>query len=545
MEEEGEKRSEKKGWKDYKKESSEQREPLKKVQIIAKSYYARKDVQQAIFEFCKNRETVPRYLEGFGKRPDMLDYPNDILGLARKGATSFHCSEELWQNPLEISTDLSQEQLNEIKIGWDFLIDIDSKYLDYSKIAAKLIIKALEHHGITHIGLKFSGSKGFHLIVPFKAFPQQIEIRGEIKQTKNMFPEWARYVAEYVNDIIQQKLTEEILELSNQEDIEKKGKDLYEILYKPTGEKAEKRRIVRFVCPNFKCRAVVNSTTKSNRKTLRCPSCNGDLEKIDEKEFYTALSNNDNSEKNPDLFEKKATTKGLIDSVDIVLVSSRHLFRAPYSLHEKTSLASAVVERDEIENFKPSDADPLKIKVKPFYPEGLEENEAKELLMQSIDWAEKNNRIETKKFTGKSIDLKGLTITEDMFPPIIKKLMLGIKDDGRKRALSILVAFFSFLEFPQEYIEEKLREWNKRNYKPLKDGYLKAQIVWSIRNKRMPPNYDKPIYKEFNATELLDPQFKGIKNPVNYTVREAMRNRGRTGGEYENKNKSSNAKTKP
>ena len=541
MEKEGEKGINKKEWKDYKKEPLEQREPPKKVQIIAKSYYARKDVQQAIFEFCKNRETVPRYLEGFGKRPDMLDYPNDILGLARKGATSFHCSEELWQNPLEISTDLSQEQLNQIKIGWDFLIDIDSKYLDYSKIAAKLIIKALEHHGINHIGLKFSGSKGFHLIVPFKAFPKEVEIRGEMIQTKNMFPEWARYVAEYVNDIIQQKLTEGILELSNQEDIQKKGKEIYEILYKPTGEKAEKRRVVKFVCPNFKCRAVVNSTTKSNRKTLRCPGCNGDLEKIEEREFYLAISNNDSSEKSPDLFIKKATSKGLIDSVDIVLVSSRHLFRAPYSLHEKTSLSSAVVEKDEIENFKPSDADPLKIRVKSFYPEGLEEGEAKELLMQSIDWAEKNNKIETKKFTGTSIDLKGLTITEDMFPPIIKKLMLGIKDDGRKRALSILVAFFSFLEFPQEYIEEKLREWNKRNYKPLKDGYLKAQIVWSIRNKRMPPNYDKPIYKEFNATEPLDPNLKTLKNPVNYTIREAMRSRGR----MDNKSKSPNIKTKP
>lgn len=537
MEKEGEKQSNKKEWKDYKKEPQEQREPLKKVQIVAKSYYARKDVQQAIFEFCKNRETVPRYLEGFGKRPDMLDYPNDILGLARKGATSFHCSEELWSNPLEISTDKTQEEMNKIKIGWDFLIDIDSKYLDYSKVAAKLIVKALERHGITHIGIKFSGSKGFHLIVPFKAFPK--EVSGI--QTKDMFPEWARYIAAYVKEIIQDKLTQEILNISNQEDIEKKGKELYEILYKPTGEKAEKRRIIEFVCPNFKCRAKVNSTTKSNRKTLRCPGCNGDLEKIGEKELYVALSNNDNSQKNPDLFEKKATTESLIDSADIILVSSRHLFRAPYSLHEKTSLSSAVVEKEEIENFKPQDADPLKIKVKSFYPEGLEEGEAKDLLLQAIDWAKKNNKIETKKFTGTSIDLKGLTITEEMFPPIIRKLMLGIKDDGRKRALSILVAFFSFLEFPQEYIEEKLGEWNKRNYKPLKEGYLKAQIVWSMRNKRLPPNYDKPIYKEFNATELVDPQLKNLKNPVNYTIREAMRAKGRTG----NNNKSPNIKTKP
>ena len=43
-------------------------EELKKVQQIAQSYYSRKDVQQAIYDFCQKRETVPRYLEGFGKK---------------------------------------------------------------------------------------------------------------------------------------------------------------------------------------------------------------------------------------------------------------------------------------------------------------------------------------------------------------------------------------------------------------------------------------------------------------------------------------------
>ena len=57
----------------------------------------------------------------------------------------------------------------------------------------------------------------------------------------------------------------------------------------------------------------------------------------------------------------------------------------------------------------------------------------------------------------------------------------------------------------------------------------------------MPPNYDKPIYKEFNATEPLDPNLKTLKNPVNYTIREAMRSRGR----MDNKSKSPNIKTKP
>lgn len=495
-------------------------EPKKKVQIIAPAFYARKDVQKAIFEFCQHRETVPRYLEGFGKRPDKFDFPTDINNMAKRGATSFHCSEEIWDDPLKINTDMTPEQYNEIKTGWDFLIDIDSKYLDYSKIAAKLIIKALERHGIKNIGLKFSGSKGFHLIVPFKAFPK--ELGGE--QTKDKFPEWPRYIAGYIGELIHDQMTKEILEMSTQEEIEAKGKAVYEIIYKPTGEKAETKKIGKYVCPNLKCRAEVTSM-KSNRKQMICPSCNGKMNRTEEIEIYLA-QNGDTSQKHPEFFEKKATAKELIDSVDIVLVASRHLFRAPYSLHEKTSLVSAVVEKDELENFKPMDADPLRVKIKNFMPE-VEENEAYELLREAIDWAEKTEKVVTKKYEGKEIDLEGLKISEDMFPPIIKKIQKGIKDDGRKRALYIFLGFLVSLKFPQDYIEEKIHEWNQKNYKKLKEGYLRSQIAWFMKNKPLPPNYDKPIYKEFG---IQGPPVKGMKNPINYTITLALKNRGRKGG---------------
>jgi hypothetical protein len=153
----------------------------RKVQIIAQSYYARKEIQEALYKFCKNRETVPRYLDGFGKRPDALDYPTDVISLAKKGATSFHCSEELWSDPLKISTDMTPEQYNQIKIGWDFLIDIDSKFFDYAKIAAKVLIQALDSHGVKNVGIKYSGSKGFHILIPSRSFPE--ELYGEKTKT--------------------------------------------------------------------------------------------------------------------------------------------------------------------------------------------------------------------------------------------------------------------------------------------------------------------------------------------------------------------------
>jgi len=506
----------------------EEKEELKKVQTIAQSYYARKDVQNAIYEFCKNMETVPRYLDIFGKRPEVLDYASDVFNFARKGATSFHCSEELWENPLKISSDMKVGDYNNLRIGWNFLIDIDSKYFDYSKIAARLLIKALEYHGVKNVGVKFSGSKGMHIIIPWKAFPK--EVAGE--KTKDRFPEWPRLIAEYLNEMIHDKLSEEILKISNKEELEKKGKQIEEFLCPRCKKPTVKKVISKYVCRNFKCRSEIQSM-KSTRKKLRCPSCNYDVEKAGEEEIYFCADCNINSAKMSSIgsyggnvreidiknseFKKKLTTKSLIDSVDIVLVSPRHLFRAPYSLHEKTAFASVVIDKNEVENFHPSMADPLKVSVKNYLPE-CEENEARELLLQALDWAKKKGKIE-KKFTGKSIDVKNLKITEDMFPDCIKKILDGQKEDGRKRALFVLLSFFSSLDFPQNYIESKIYEWNKKNYQELKEGYIQGQISWFSKNKIMPPNCDKPFYKELGVVCSC----KGIKNPINFTIREALK----------------------
>ncbi|MFH1451863.1 MAG: DNA primase small subunit domain-containing protein [archaeon] len=509
-----------------------QKEDLTKAQVLALSYYARKDVQQAMLEFCKNRETIANFNNKFfAKRPDCFDYPGDIFLSAKKGATSFHCSEELWENPLDIKTDMTPKQYNEIKIGWDLLIDIDSKYMDYSKIAAKLLIQALEHHGIKNYGIKFSGSKGFHILVPFKAFP---EIYAE-EMTKDHFPEWARFIAGYIFEIIKEPMNNEILKLSNREELEKKGELISEHICPKCKNPTIKKFVGKYVCQDkVKCKGELESM-KSNRKEMICSSCYGKMDRVSQREInfcenckintanIEASSSSYGGIKRPgaEEFKIEETTKSTEDSVDIVLVSSRHLFRAPYSLHEKTAFASIVLEKDEIENFKPTDADTLKIKkFKSFMPNSVP-GEAKELLVQAIDWGTKKEP-ETKKYTGESIDIEGLEISEDMFPPVIKKILDGIKDDGRKRALSLLLSFFTTLKFPQDFIEEKITEWNKKNYHPLKDGYIKSQIAWYIKNPRLPQNYDKPIYKEFG---IRGPPEPGMKNPITYTIKMAMRAR--------------------
>ncbi len=416
-----------------------------RIRKIALSYYSRLDIRKAIYDFSQNRETVPRYFEEFGKRPDALQYVSDILAFAKKGATSFHCSEEIWKDALQISTEMSEEQLQELRNGWDLLLDIDSKYLDYSKIAAELLIQALKFHSVKNIGIKFSGSKGFHIIVPWKAFPKEIYGR----ETRKMFPEWPRLVCQYLNEMIKKQLIEKISDL-------------------------------------------MHKNRKSYVKDFEAP-------------------------------------KQVMP--DIILVSGRHLFRAPYSLHEKTALSSVVIDKAKVNNFQIQDANPLKVQVRSFLLDA-EEGEARELLLQAIDWgreqAEKQEKAKEKKQGAyKEFVIKDLT--PNLFPPCLIEILKGIKQDGRKRALFILINFFKSLKMSCEEMEEKIEEWNKKNYNPLKEGYIRSQLSWHSRQKAMlPPNCDKLHYKDL-AVCKPDNFCRFIKNPVNYTVKKSfvLRKQGR------------------
>ena len=130
-------------------------EKEKRVRAITAIYYSNPKIQESIIEFGKDREVVPRYYESFGKRPDTMVYTSDVINLVKKGATSFHASQEKWQDPLKLNSEASYAETNELRKGWDLLIDVDSQFLDCSKIAAQLILNLLEQHGIKNYCIKF------------------------------------------------------------------------------------------------------------------------------------------------------------------------------------------------------------------------------------------------------------------------------------------------------------------------------------------------------------------------------------------------------
>ncbi len=416
-------------------------------------YYSRKDIQKALVEQSANKEFGVRYHEAFGKRPDTLQFEADIFEFARKGATSFHISEETWTDPLSLATGLNRAQLDALRKGWDLILDIDCPYWDYSKLTAYLLVEALKFHNLKNISVKFSGNKGFHIGVPFEAFPE--EVTG--KKIKDLYPEGLRVIAAYLQDMIRPLLVQKILE---KEDID--------AIFKRTGKKM--------------------------------------AELIKNNEF--------------DPFS-------IID-IDTILISSRHLYRAPYSLHEKTGLSSLPIEPGKIMGFEKDSARPEKVdtKIKFLDRANVTEKEAKELVMQAFDWQSKQtikqNITEDSKISetkaAETHEMPTIAISSEKFPECIKKILAGKMPDGKKRALFVLLRFLKNVGWSAEDIDKTVREWNKTHDQPLGDSYITTQLVWHKRQKTaiLPPNcMSNNYYKDLQ----ICPGGQGClkyKNPVNY-----------------------------
>ncbi|MEM2933157.1 MAG: DNA primase small subunit domain-containing protein [Candidatus Pacearchaeota archaeon] len=430
---------------------------MEKAEIvaIARKYYARDDIAQYMALYARNREVVAKYYDKFGKRPDTIEYANDIKSLAEKNATSFHCSVELWKDPLSLAKELREEQINELRLGWDLLLDIDCNFVDYSKEAAMLIVKALELHGIKNYGIKFSGNKGFHIVLSHEAFPKILPYKNKEITIKEFFPSGPRLIASYLSDFIEEKLREIILSMNSIEEI-----------------------------------------AKACQKQVK------DLIVNDKFNPYSIIS------------------------IDTILISNRHLYRMPYSLHEKTGLVSAVLNKQQLNAFNLIIAKPSAIIIRPFLKKP-EEDEAKELLINAFDWQNKEKILlkqeDIKKFerkdNGLNLELEKEMITEDLYCDCIKKALEGIKLDGRKRALFLLLTYFRSLGFSFEKIEAIIREWNEKNYRQLKESYIKAQLEWFKKQtkKILPPNHSAAVY--YKETGLLGEGCKLEKSPLTFTIK--------------------------
>jgi len=167
-------------------------------------YYSNGRIIDELVKGAKGREVAGALWDGrFDQRPNILQYPSDVVQMARKGVTSFHYSVEHWSNPMA----LTNENYQKLRTGWDMIIDIDSKLgLDESKLAAELICNLLRKYNITP-GVKFSGRRGFHICIPWGLFPNELDY----KALEKMYPEVPRIIAGFVRDKIRDELLHELV----------------------------------------------------------------------------------------------------------------------------------------------------------------------------------------------------------------------------------------------------------------------------------------------------------------------------------------------
>ncbi len=200
----------------------------------------------------------------------------------------------------------------------------------------------------------------------------------------------------------------------------------------------------------------------------------------------------------------------------------RHLFRMPFSLHNKTFLASIPIAIKNLEKFSPEQAKPFALEKKIFSIPFLQnkEGEATELVIAALDWEAKHK--EEKKPIAQEIKIvrKALPkrkIPEEFFPPCIKNILKGL-EDGRKRSIFTLATFLRQMNWSNEEIEKRLYEWNANNKPPLRENLIRTQLKWHFRQQRelLPANCKSDLF--YTSIGICSPDriCEQIKNPVNY-----------------------------
>jgi DNA primase catalytic subunit len=187
-------------------------------------YYSREDVQNFMLSFGKGREVVGAFRNGnFSQRPNVILYQNDITAMVKTGVVEFHSSLERWSQPMS----LRQDNYNQLRIGWDLILDIDCKLFEHGKIASEAFIWGFKKHDIKGVSVKFTGGKGFHIGVPWEAIPKTVDYKPSV----SLYPELARKIVLYLKDFVYARLEKNLFRKFSAEDISHQvGKPLGKIL---------------------------------------------------------------------------------------------------------------------------------------------------------------------------------------------------------------------------------------------------------------------------------------------------------------------------
>jgi hypothetical protein len=459
-------------------------------------YYKQENIRKAIANQCRNKEVAVRYGKGFGKRPEIIIYDRDVQSFAQKKATSFHVSEETWSNPSQLDTGLRRLELDDLRVGWDLIIDVDFPIWQATKLITHKLIQALLSEGVPKeaVSVKFSGNKGFHIGVPFEAFPETY-LEGESEYLmSDLFPDGVRRIVDYLAHKVDgpqnnYSLSEELVKIPEV----KNDASLLITVDEATGEQVSGGiEGNSFVCP--KC----EHDMRSDDDYLTCEKCGALMQRID----------------TPKTVIKKRRKVQL--AIDAMLISSRHMYRMAYSLHETSGLVSLPIRIDEVLGFEKEQASPDSIETStPFLDRDVDPGCANTLLFNAMKFRPPN---ETERKSFEEIEWVGEAAPEEIFPPMIKEMLSGMRD-GRKRALFVLTNFLASVGWSEEMIEARLLDWNEQLPDPLRENDIVSHLRYHKRKKNvLPPNFDNNMYYQ----DVLGDRFfhdelsSRVKNPVQY-----------------------------
>lgn len=442
----------------------------------AQKYYSKPEIQKAILEFAKDREIGVMFDGFFGKRPDVLENLFDIEQLVKKGVFSFHCSEERWLNPLLLGTEKNDEDRDKNRMGWDLILDLDGVSYEYSRFLGKVILDYFDEIGVKNVSTKFSGNKGFHIGIPFEAFSKECPgLVSGIFESRLLFPDVAKKTVLFLLHELKGRISKILLD------------------YEGGGDKAIKQM--------------------SEKYKISVKELGFDEEKY---EFN---------------FMK------VID-IDTILITSRHLFRMPYSLNEKSGLVSVPIKNEKVSVFERNWARPENVKPDWEKSFGFLRYDSKygqdgNILLEKV-YSDEDYMIDTmykdyeEKLRGNSSNFE-FEINEEVsvkdFPSTISYALKSKFEDGRKRALFLLLTFLTSIKWKMDIIEEVINEWNDKQDVSLKKNYLNAQLSWfKAQSKAIsPPNFSNPNYYSSIGipNEVVEKDInkfgnKKSKNPLHY-----------------------------
>ena len=224
--------------------------------------------------------------------------------------------------------------------------------------------------------------------------------------------------------------------------------------------------------------------------------------------------------------------------IDTILITSRHLFRMPYSLNEKSGLVSVPVDKNKVMEFdkdmaKPQRINPSSNKEFEFLRYDSGYGQDGRVLLERVysdeDYMYDKMNLEYKNSLKGNRDGFAFEITEEVkvsdFPRTIQYVLNNEFEDGRKRALFLLMTFLTSVKWDIETVERVVKEWNGKQSNPLKSNYLMAQLSWFKAQSKVlcPPNFSNANYyfgigipQEIVDDDVNKFRNRKSKNPLHY-----------------------------